>query len=345
MRGNNQVVTDYLAGQFMEFGVNLTKLGLDPVTLLGGNNCAMPFRRVLVKSRASTSFTAQLKDFVGPFDFFLSPRVKIESDITSLCGLMAIGQLSVLNPVSTSTYTWSTLDGNIASYNPDNSITIDSVGTYIVTQKLHSGCSVYATDTFVVTRNPLCYTLRNSIDNFTGKVYNNQVLLSWSTISDPEIKYFEIERSTDGANFTSLKIIKRQLTSDDYMQYNSTDNLIATDKDYVYYRLKTTGENNLVTYSKIVRIFIGERDKGRISILPNPVSDNMRISISSTNDEEAEILIYDFAGRKMRSLFTRLQKGRTVIEVKDFKNWPPGIYSVKVLFANSVITKKMVLTK
>jgi hypothetical protein len=38
------------------------------------NACGMPFRRVLVKTRASASFTASLKDFVGPFDLFLAPR-------------------------------------------------------------------------------------------------------------------------------------------------------------------------------------------------------------------------------------------------------------------------------
>ena len=59
----------YEVGQYMEFGVNLTKLGLDPVTLLGGNPCGMPFRSIMVKTRASTSFTAALKDFVGPLFF------------------------------------------------------------------------------------------------------------------------------------------------------------------------------------------------------------------------------------------------------------------------------------
>jgi hypothetical protein len=42
---NDAVVTTYVAKQFVEFSVNLTKLGLDPVTLLGGNVCGMPFRR------------------------------------------------------------------------------------------------------------------------------------------------------------------------------------------------------------------------------------------------------------------------------------------------------------
>ncbi|HEV2831142.1 MAG TPA: T9SS type A sorting domain-containing protein [Hanamia sp.] len=343
--GDNLVATNYTSGQFMEFGVNLTKLGLDPVTLLGGNNCGMPFRRVLVKTRSSTSFTAALKDFVGPFDFFLAPRVKVQSDISSKCGLMTIGQIDITNPVSTSTYTWSTTDGHIASYNPDNSIIVDSVGTYVVTQRLQSGCSAYASDTIVVTRNALCYVLQNSINDFAGKVYNNRVLLNWSTASSQEVKYFEIEKSTDGLSFASLKIIKKQFSSNNIIAYHSTDDVNTSDDDFVYYRLKTVGENGQVTYTKVVRLFIGEKERGTVSISPNPVRDVMRLNISSSTDETILVSIYDFAGRQMKTVHSEIRKGKSSLKISDFQSWPAGIYSVKVLLGNNVFIKKMVLTK
>ena len=69
VRTDNSVLSDYIPGQFMEFSVNLTKLGIDPATYTN-NACAMPFKSVLIKSRASTSFTAALKDFVAPFKMF-----------------------------------------------------------------------------------------------------------------------------------------------------------------------------------------------------------------------------------------------------------------------------------
>ena len=68
--GGNNVQTNYAARQFMEVSVNLSKLGLDPITLLGGSACGLPFRRILVKTRTSTSFSSELKDFIGPFDFY-----------------------------------------------------------------------------------------------------------------------------------------------------------------------------------------------------------------------------------------------------------------------------------
>jgi hypothetical protein len=345
IRGDNQVVTDYTSGQFMEFGVNLTKLGLDPVTLLGGNDCGMPFRRVLVKSRASTSFTAALKDFVGPFDFFLAPRVMIDADTTALCGLIGISQINVTNPASTSSYTWSTADGHIDKYNSSTSITVDSPGTYIVTQRLQSGCPIYATDTVLITTNPFCFILQNPISDFGGRLSYNQVLLNWSATSNKEINYFEIERSTDGSEFTPVNIIRKHSAPGDIAAYNSTDNVNVFNRSFIYYRLKTIGYNGQVAYSKVVKLFVSEEGKEMISITPNPVRDVMRLNISSSADENMKLYIYDLAGRQMMSSLARVQKGNVVIEVKDFQSWPRGIYSVKALLGNSVFTKKMVLTK
>ena len=57
---DNSLAINYAKDQFMEFSVNLSKLGLDPVTLLGGDICGTPFNRIVVKTRASASFTAEL---------------------------------------------------------------------------------------------------------------------------------------------------------------------------------------------------------------------------------------------------------------------------------------------
>ncbi len=98
----------YIADQFIEFSVNLTKLGLDPVTLLGGDVCGTPFNRIVVKTRASASFTAELKDFVAPTDLFLAPRALALSETPALCEEGGIAEIHVTNPVSTSFYQWST---------------------------------------------------------------------------------------------------------------------------------------------------------------------------------------------------------------------------------------------
>src|SRR5690606_22562021 len=232
--GNNSVQTNYTKGQYMEFSVNLTKLGLDPVTLLGGNNCGMPFRRVLVKTRASTSFTAELKDFVGPFDFFLAPRAQIQSDVPIFCGTIGIANIEVTNPVSTSVYTWSTPDGHIFGSTTGTSITADAAGTYIVTQKLQEGCSDYATDTTMVIFEPTCTVLPDKQVDLKGTLNGIKYLLDWTVWENNNYKYFDVERSTDGIQFSHLTRVESKSAESQTAFYNTIDDLKNIKNNTVY---------------------------------------------------------------------------------------------------------------
>ncbi len=345
IRGDNSIVTSYTAGQFMEFGVNLSKLGLDPVTLLGGNACGMPFRRVLVKTRASTSFTAALKDFVGPFDFFLAPRVKVAATSTQLCGLIGTSTVKINNPVSTSTYMWTTTNGHIIQNNGDTSIVVDQAGTYIVTQKLQSGCSIYASDTIVITTNSQCFILQKLLKTFTASLVNNSTSLNWSVTTNVGIKGFQVERSYDGVNFTPVPDGIVYTNAKGITNYNSTDYIGYLNNFFVYYRLKLIGINGEEAYSKVVKISSKENDKGMVIIVPNPVKEIMRLNVFSPTDATLELSIFDFAGRMMKTLNTNVQKGNTELTIDNFQNWPKGVYSLKTLLGDNLFVNKMVLIK
>ena len=103
----------YLADQFIEFSVNLTKLGLDPVTTAGTDVCGTPFNRLVVKTRSSASFTADLKDFVAPTDLFLSPRAVAAADVPIFCDSIGVSVIQVQNPSASSSYTELTI-GNVS---------------------------------------------------------------------------------------------------------------------------------------------------------------------------------------------------------------------------------------
>ncbi|NII26374.1 T9SS type A sorting domain-containing protein [Pseudoflavitalea sp. X16] len=159
VRVDNSIVSNYNAEQFLEFSVNLSKLGVDPLVNVG-DPCLMPFRRILVKSRSSNAFTAELKDFVGPFDFFRAPMAAASANIPVFCGTTGVSTISVDNPLVTSLYTWSTADGHIIGDTVGHSINVDQPGTYIVSQQLMDSCGTsYAKDTVVVALDAGCTLL------------------------------------------------------------------------------------------------------------------------------------------------------------------------------------------
>jgi hypothetical protein len=342
IRSDNSLVTTYNGSQFMEFGVNLTVLGLDPVTLLGPGSCGLPFSRVLVKTRASTSFTAELKDFVGPFDFFMPPLANAGANIPVFCGQMSVSQLEVLNPYSTSIYTWTTTDGNIVGNNTGTLINVDAPGTYVVTQQLQEGCTAYTTDTVVVTYDPDCIVLANNRIDFTSTLKDHLASLKWSVTNNEAVNYYIIERSTDGIHYTTIDTVNSSAQKT-YASYQVADNVFGITSSHVYYRVKAVGYNNAVQISKVGRIALTTNSLLDMTILNNPVKNVLQMRYNSPEENDVEIHIFDMTGRLLKNVTRHIPKGNAIINIDGFKSWAKGIYTVKVMSGKRMFTDRMML--
>lgn len=343
IRGDNSLVSNYIPSQFMEFSVNLTKLGLDPITSLGGKVCDLPFRRILVKSRSSTSFTSALKDFIAPFEIFAAPKASVNADQSVLCGLSGISHLQVTNPISTSTYTWSTTNGHIAGSTTGTSINVDSAGTYVVTQQLQPGCSTYASDTILIFKNSSCFVLDNNLLEFKGNLSNKQVKLDWSVVGSALINNFEIEKSTDGTKFTSSGLSVSLTVRDPLNFYTASDLLVETPSGRIFYRLKILYDDGNIAYSKILAFSL--ENKTSIIIAPNPVKNVMILKINSLEENKLQVYIFDVTGRLMKNEQAYISKGNSTFEINDFIGWQPGIYFVNALIGKNSFTGKIILER
>lgn len=341
--GNNTMPATYVARQFMEFSVNLTKLGLDPVTLLGSNPCGMAFRKVLVKSRASTSFTAELKDFVGPFDFFMSQKAQAAADINLFCGVYGISTIQVTNPVSTSIYEWSTPDGNIIGSTTGTTVYADLPGTYLVTQKLQASCPAYALDTVVITYDPYCSILDNNLSGFAGRIEKNTAILKWTVTNSRDIKYFEVERSTDGFRFNSVEKIYPAAESPGSTDFKAIDTIASLQSANIYYRLKIVGINGKGDFSKVIRLSVGNSQAADFFLSPNPVKDIVSLNVTSAAENQMQVYIYSVNGMLMKTMSSKIHKGTNSIKINGLLEWQSGVYVVKIIVGNEIRTEKMIL--
>ena len=339
---DNSLLTTYGARQFVEFSVNLSKLGLDPVTLLGGNVCGMPFRRILVKTRASSSFTAELKDFVGPFDFFLPDRAEAATETPYMCDTGSVSQIYVTNPLITSIYQWSTLNGNIVGSTTGPSIWVDTPGVYIVTQYLQAGCAEFATDTIeVLPFTGGCTTLDNTLYDFNGSYSSGKVNLDWKVLYNQAVQYIDVQRSADGINFTTIdRIPPLDSEQSQNVLYNYTDDEGLPIRT-VYYRVKLTSTGNSVKYSSIIRIEQAAAVVNRMAILPNPVRDVMQLQVAAKEDNMIRIDVVDQSGKLVISRRGQVQKGNNVFTMEDIANHPLGIYMVVVTMGEEVFRQKI----
>ncbi|TMI94835.1 MAG: T9SS type A sorting domain-containing protein [Bacteroidetes bacterium] len=335
----------YVADQFIEFSVNLTKLGLDPVTTLGTDVCGTPFNRLVVKTRSSASFTADLKDFVAPTDLFLAPRAVAAADVPIFCDTVGVSLIQVQNPSGSSNYTWTTTDGHIVGPSSGVSITVDSPGTYIVTQRLAVGCNPYAYDTVTITRSSTCHTLDNNVLIFKGAINNNITKLDWTIAENKDVSYFEVERSFDGRFFDYVTRVAADPEESQSAAYSAYDDLSSMPvKPAVYYRLKLTKANGGISYSKIIRIPYGFIVT-RVSIAPNPVHDMMQVSFNSLNNGIMELYLYDMSGKVVRKMRTDMQAGVNVVGIDNLSSLQNGMYLVVISTGKEIFRQKVVLAK
>ncbi|MFL5746047.1 MAG: hypothetical protein ACJ751_15340 [Niastella sp.] len=144
--------SQYNSLQFIEVGLNLTRIGIDPAlyaSVLNSGACGSSFASIFFKSRSSTSFTSNLQDFTGPFDFLQTPVLDYTLSAPALSCANPTGSIHVTNNTTAGYYTWATTNGNITS-TTGNSVQVNKGGSYIVEAAVAQGCPVTRKDTVTV---------------------------------------------------------------------------------------------------------------------------------------------------------------------------------------------------
>ena len=343
--GDNSVISNYTARQFMEFSVNMTKLGLDNSRIFGGDDCMMPFRRVIVKTRASTSFTAELKDFVAPFDFFIAPAAHIETATPMICDTGSVSNVYVSNPIPTSIYQWSTPDGHILGPTTGPSIFVDTPGVYIVTQYLQAACDAYATDTITVGRLEDCNVLANNLFDFKGAYTGQQVKLEWKVLDNQLARAFYIERSIDGTQFSSMGMVIPSTGLSGSASYMATDDLSGLNAPFVYYRIRMIENGNVQLLSPVIKFGSSRYSNNSMRVLPNPVRDQMQIQINAENAGPGTLSVYDQSGKRVYITNLGLQKGMNRVALNCLAALPDGMYQLVLAVDNRLITERILHKK
>ena len=175
------------------------------------------------------------------------------------------------------------------------------------------------------------------LQKLQARIKNNQVELSWSTVSEVNSDRFEIERSSDAKNWKKIGQIDAKNNSNTLVTYVVVDT--EPFAGLSYYRLKQydfdAGSYPYFSYSNIANIHF---EKLEFTAYPNPVQKVLKVSFSK--EMRGEIIVFDVLGnRVLQQVF---QGNVALINMGQLMD---GLYAVTIHGSTEIINVKVILQR
>jgi len=178
--------------------------------------------------------------------------------------------------------------------------------------------------------NPDYQVLSIKITYFNAAKGNGYNTVNWQALCSSSQATFEVLRSTDGINFTTINTITASQARC-AQPFNYQDNTAAPGT--VYYRLKAIDVDGKESYSAIVKLTSQVKDIELTGIVPNPVANNAQLKINTTKKEIVDLAIISADGKVVYRNSVQLQPGSSVVNL-DIANLPSGMYMIKGVFSD-----------
>ena len=146
--------------------------------------------------------------------------------------------------------------------------------------------------------------------------------LDWATASELNNSHFEVQRSFDGYNFTTIDEVKGNGTSHSLINYSYVDETIPTHQNIVYYRLNQIDYNGDSELSDVRLVQFEGFSNAPLVVYPNHTKSETTILLGD-NVSQGEYTITDLVGKQWMADIVRA--GSKSIEL-DFTNLPSGVY-------------------
>ncbi len=121
--------------------------------------------------------------------------------------------------------------------------------------------------------------------DFTGSLRSGSVVLNWSTSSEINSSYFDVERSYDGNVFSKAGTATAAGFSSVIRNYAFTDPFAH---EHNYYRLKQVDADGKFVYSKVILID-NKNYSSSFRIINNPFTDVLEIDFGKVQSGKTDI--------------------------------------------------------
>ncbi|GEM_PF-1396389 len=175
-------------------------------------------------------------------------------------------------------------------------------------------------------------TLPVTLASFLGYKEGIRNQLQWTTTTETNNLGFEVQRSTDGINYSAIEFVVSKAisgNSSSILNYSFADNNVTSTRNY--YRLRQVDIDNR---SKLSKILLLDNDRPLIltieGLFPNPASSIANVQISSPVKDKVTIFITDVAGKILQRKEINVDPGHTIVPL-DISQLAKNIYLLKLV--------------
>lgn len=174
-----------------------------------------------------------------------------------------------------------------------------------------------------------CTTLPVEMRSFRGEVQQKRAVLRWETETETNNRGFEVEKSTDGADFFKIGWVEGQGNSSRLIAYTFEDKSFQ-ENQVNYYRLKQVNQDGSSEYTKVIMLV---SDNGGLKIhdfAPNPAAQGFTyLKFDAMTEGDVTITLFDVSGRVAKEVKTSYIAGSNGIRL-DLVGLTGGMYYAKV---------------
>ncbi len=149
--------------------------------------------------------------------------------------------------------------------------------------------------------------------------------VSWKVAFEQEIEHYQVERSNNSRDFNVIATVNSKGNSNNVVDYTYFDSKPINGT--VYYRVKSKDKSGDSRYTAIVKL--NSSKETMITVYPNPVKDNMKITIANAETfKRATVLIRNTQGKTVLQQNLTSTSGFYNLNVSAL---PSGIYVITVV--------------
>ncbi len=186
--------------------------------------------------------------------------------------------------------------------------------------------------------NPTTTSLPIELVNFEVQTTERSNTLQWTTASELNGDFFEVQHSTDGVHFEGLDLVNAVGESSTIQYYDYIHSFVASGTHY--YRLRLVDNDGTFEYSATKAVTIGDLSTGTVSIYPNPTTTTQIISIVLEQAADRTVQLINTIGVIVYE--TTLQDNVLQVNLNELT---VGVYSVVITDNDSHIslTRRLII--